>query len=585
MTHDLVVRGGTVVDGTGAPARTADVAVRDGRIVEVGRIDGAARRTIDADGLLVTPGFVDIHTHFDGQATWDPHLTPSCWHGVTTVVAGNCGVGFAPADPAGRQALIDLMEGVEDIPGTALSEGMTWDWETFPQYLDALERFPRALDIGTQVPHAAVRAYVMGDRCHDDATPDEVEAMRRIVVEGLRAGALGFSTGRTNGHRDIHGAPVPGTTAALDEVEALFSAVVEAGHGVCQLVPSGVGAAVTSDADDALERELGWLLPYAERTGQPITFLAMEHLVDPEGWRSSVFDAVRAANARGADVRPQVASRCFGILVGLQSRMNPFQWRPSYRAVAELPLTDRVRALRDPERRARILAEQPGPADRPSPLNDAPRFDRIFPLTRDPSDPHLDYEPRTDESIAALAAAAGADPWEVLYDRMLEQDGREFLLFPVLNYGHDSYDGLHAMLSDPLTVQGLGDGGAHAAVVCDASMTTFLLTHWVRDRTRGPRLELEDVVRRLTSDGAALYGLHDRGLVAPGMRADLNVIDLEGLSLCYPERVTDLPAGAGRLVQRSTGYIETIVAGETVVADGELTDARPGRVVRGPQTP
>jgi N-acyl-D-amino-acid deacylase len=575
---DLVIRGGTVVDGTGGAPRTADVAVADGMIVEVGAVDGAARRTLDADGFLVTPGFVDVHTHFDGQATWDPHLTPSCWHGVTTAVVGNCGVGFAPVQPGREQWLIELMEGVEDIPGTALAEGIQWDWESFPEYLDALDRMPRAIDIGAHVPHAAVRAYVMQERLHHLATHEDLDAMCTILRDSLRAGALGFSTGRTAGHTDVHGEPVPGTYAADTEIAALLEVMAEEQLGVLQLVPAGASGTTGLDPAGAMEPELDWMVRHGERYRRPITFLILEHGPDFDGWRPW-FERVRAANARGADIHPQVASRCFGMLFGHQSRLQPFRHRPSFLAIADLPFEARLRALRDPDVRARILAEDdvegPYAADR---ITDA-TFENLFPLGRD-----LDYEPPPDASVAALARRAGVTPWEVAYDLMLGSDGRDFLLRPLLNFGGGSYDGLHDMLMDPMTVQGLGDGGAHVRIVCDASMTTYLLSHWVRDRTRGPRLPLEWGVRRLTQDPAKLYGLHDRGILMPGRRADVNVIDLDRLRLVFPEQVHDLPGGADRLVQRSEGYVETIVAGETVVDHGELTDARPGALVRGPRS-
>ena len=576
--HDLVIRGGTVVDGTGGPSRVADVAVEGGVIVEVGRVGGRARRTLDADGLLVTPGFVDVHTHFDGQATWDPHLTPSCWHGVTTALLGNCGVGFAPVEPGREEWLIELMEGVEDIPGTALSEGIRWEWESFPEYLDALERMPRAIDIGAQVPHAAVRAYVMRERLHDRATPDDLEAMCELLRESLRAGALGFSTGRTAGHRDVHGEPVPGTFAPAAEIAALLGVMAEEQRGVLQLVPAGSSGTTGLDPEGAMDPEVDWMVRYGEEYRRPITFLILEHGPDFDVWRGW-FDRVRAANERGADIHPQVASRCFGMLFGHQSRLNPFRHRPGFIEVADLPFDERVRALRDRERRARILAEEnvegPFAADRIT----VETFENLFPLGDE-----LDYEPPPEASVAAIARRGGASPWAIAYDLMLGSDGRDFLLRPLLNYGGGSYDGLHDMLVDPMTVQGLGDGGAHVRIVCDASMTTYLLTHWVRDRTRGPRLSLEWAVRRLTHDPARLYGLGDRGVVAVGRRADLNVIDLDRLRLVFPEQVDDLPGGAGRLVQRAEGYVETIVAGEVVVADGELTDARPGTLVRGPRS-
>ena len=576
MSYDVIIRGGTVVDGTGAAPRTADVAISDGMIAEVGRVSGSARRTIDADGLTVTPGFVDIHTHFDGQATWDPHLTPSCWHGVTTAILGNCGIGFAPVRADRHDWLIELMEGVEDIPGSALAEGIKWEWETFGEYLDALERMPRAVDIGTQIPHAAVRGYVMGDRALEAPTGDDLEAMGRAVVDGLQAGALGLSFGRTAGHRSATGEYVPGTFSEEDELAALMAAMAQAGTGVLQVVPAGVGGEMGGDQRHSIDAEIEWITRLGTQYRIPMTFLAMVNEQDPHDWRRW-FDDVHRANAAGANVRPQVASRAFGMLMGHQSRMNPFRHRPTYRALMELPFAERIARLRDPDMKARILAEPPDRSGGPSAdqLN-RHTFARLYPLGD-----RLDYEPDAQHSIAAIAQREGRDPWEVTYDTLLGADGREFLLLPLLNYAGNNYDHLHDMMSDPVSIQGLGDGGAHCGIVCDASMTTYLLSHWVRDRTRGPRLALETAVHRLTGDPAAFYGLGDRGVLAPGLRADVNVIDLERLGLHYPELVTDLPANAGRLIQRSDGYVETMVLGETIVAAGELTDARPGGLVRG----
>jgi N-acyl-D-aspartate/D-glutamate deacylase len=573
--YDLVIRGGTAVDGTGQAARTADVAVCDGLIVEVGRVDGPAHRVIDADGAFVTPGFVDIHTHFDGQATWDQHLTPSCWHGVTTAILGNCGVGFAPVRPGQHQALIELMEGVEDIPGSALAEGIHWDWESFPEYLDALDRVPRVLDVGTHVPHAPVRSYVMGDRALDDATADDLDAIRNIVQAGIEAGALGFSTGRTAGHRDLRGHPVPGTFAPEAELSALLGVMDTVGAGVFQVVPAGVGGQITGDAADAMDTELDWLLRRGRATTRPITFLVMEQ-DDPDQWRRW-FDAVRRANSEGAQLRPQVGNRCFGVLMGHQSRLNPFQYRATYRQLAQLPLPERICQLRDPQIRERILAENPDYSG-PFLMDQIGRraFAHIYPLGDD-----LEYEPEPDSSIRAVAQRQGVDPWEVAYDLMLDAGGHEFLLWPLLNYGAGSYDGLFAMMQDPMTVQGLGDAGAHVGLVCDASMTTYMLSHWVRGRTRGPTLTLEHAVRRLTGDPARLYGLADRGLLAPGRKADINVIDIDGLRLVRPQLVHDLPAGAGRLIQRARGYVATFVSGDQTIDDDELTGALPGRLVRG----
>jgi N-acyl-D-aspartate/D-glutamate deacylase len=573
--HDLVIRGGVVVDGRGAAVRTADVAVSDGLITDVGRVDGAARQVVDADGSVVTPGFVDIHTHFDGQVTWDDDLTPSCWHGVTTAVLGNCGIGFAPVRSDEHERLIDLMEGVEDIPGSALAEGIRWEWESFPEYLDALGRRELALDVGTHVPHAAVRSYVMGERALEDPTDDELAAICEIVRAGLEAGALGFASGRTVGHRDANGGVVPGTHAPETELAAILATMDRVGTGVFQVVPAGVGGVITGDAEDAMDAELDWLLRQGQATTRPITFLVMERN-DADHWRPW-FDAARAANERGAQLRPQVANRCFGVLMGHQSKLNPFQYRPTYRPLADLPLPERVARLRNPEVRARILSEEPDFGG--SFLMDQigrRALAHLYALGDG-----LDYEPTPERSIRAIARQQGVDPWEVAYDAMLEADGHEFLLWPLLNYADDCYDGLLAMMEDPISVQGLGDGGAHVGLVCDASMTTYMLSHWVRDRTRGRRLPIEHAVRRLTSDPARLYGLGDRGAVVPGMRADLNVIDLERLRLVRPQQVHDLPGGAGRLIQRAEGYIATFVNGVQTIDHDDRTDEIPGRLVRG----
>ncbi len=573
--HDLVVRGGTVVDGSGAPPRAADIAVNDGVIVEVGRITERARRSVDADGLIVTPGFVDVHTHFDGQVTWDEDLTPSCWHGVTTAILGNCGVGFAPVRPGGESALIELMEGVEDIPGTALSDGIQWCWETFPQYLEALEARHLAIDVGTHVPHAAVRAYVMGPRAHEDATDDELASMCAVVRSGIEAGALGFSTGRTAGHRDVLGNPVPGTFAPEEELAAILSAMDEVGRGVFEVVPAGVGGEITGDVAGAMEIELDWLLRQAGLTNRPMTFLVMER-PEAEHWRPW-FDAARRANERGANLRPQVANRCFGVLMGHQSKLNPFQYRPTYREIAHLPLPERIRRMKDPEVRSRILSEPPDFSG-PFLMDQIGRrtLENVFVLGDD-----LDYEPSPDMSIRAIAKRQHLDPWEVAYDVLLEADGHEFLLWPLLNYANHSYDGLLDMMEDPISLHGLGDSGAHVGLVCDASTNTYMLSHWVRDRHRGRRVPLEWAVSRITRETAQLYGLTDRGILSTGMRADLNLIDLDRLRLIRPEQVHDLPGGAGRLIQRAEGYVATFVNGMQTIDNDERTEALPGRLVRG----
>jgi N-acyl-D-aspartate/D-glutamate deacylase len=567
--HDLVIRGGTLIDGTGAPARTADVAVADGRIVEVGRVGGAARRTFDADGLAVTPGFVDIHTHYDGQATWDPQLAPSSWHGVTTLVMGNCGVGFAPVRPDQHAFLIELMEGVEDIPGTALHEGIQWEWETFPQYLDALERRRFAVDLATQVPHGAVRAYVMGERGakNEPATPEDIAAMAAIVREGVAAGALGFSTSRTIAHRAISGEPVPGTFAAEDELFGIGRAMGSLGRGIFEV--AGAGSAGEDIA--APKAELDWMRRLSAEIRRPVTFALLQVDAAPGLWRELL--ALSEAAARdGAQVYPQVAGRPFGMLVGHQTKIHPFALRPSFDALAALPFDERIRRLRDPETKRRILAEG----------KTAPRsmllaiLHKFFPMGDPPR-----YEPTREESIAGIAEREGCDAEELLYDRMLARDGRELFLVPVLNYSEGSCDPIREMMLHPYAALGLGDGGAHCGIICDASIQTFVLTHWVRDRSRGPKLPVELAVRRMTRDTAVLYGFADRGTVEVGRRADLNVIDLAGLRLEPPRMVQDLPAGGQRFMQRARGYRATFVAGEQTLDRDEPTGALPGRLVRG----
>lgn len=570
--HDLVVRGGTLVDGTGAEARTADVAVDDGRITEVGRLDGTrATRTIDADGLLVTPGFVDIHTHYDGQVTWDPLLTPSCWHGVTSLVMGNCGVGFAPVRPGSEDWLIQLMEGVEDIPGTALAEGITWGWETFPEYLDVLERTPRAIDVGTQVPHGAVRAYVMGDRGarNEPATPEDIAAMAAIVKEGIAAGALGFSTSRTIMHRAVDGEPVPGTFAAEDELFGIGRALGELGAGVFELAPAGV----MGEDLVAPEREVDWMRRLSLAMRRPVSFILEQNNVVPEQWRD-LLKRTEDANAEGADLRPQVPGRPLNMLVGFQT-FHPFVWRPTYKRLADVPLRERVAELRKPEVRAAILSEESVDAG-PIAQYVVASLDRIFPMGEPPN-----YEPDPATSVSAIASRDGRPQEEVLYDIMLRHDGRELLMFALLGYSYGNLDDMREMLVHPMSALGLSDGGAHCGVICDASMPTSVLTHWARDRDRGEKLPLPVAVSKITRDTARLYGLGDRGIVAPGFKGDLNVIDFDRLNLRLPEMVFDLPGGARRLIQRADGYVATIVSGEVTMDHGNDTGARPGRVLRG----
>lgn len=564
--HDLVIRNATLVDGTGAPARAADVAADAGLISEIADVGtgdvGAGRREIDAGGQLLTPGWVDIHTHYDGQATWDPEMTPSSWHGVTTVVMGNCGVGFAPVKPGTQEFLIELMEGVEDIPGTALHEGISWEWETFPEYLDALDRTPRVMDVAAQVPHAAVRAYVMGDRAHEDATPDEVVEMAKAVQEGLAAGAIGVTTSRTVLHRSVHGL-VPGTTAPADELLAIGEALGSTGHGVFEVVTD----------QPELEAERSWMVELSRRTGARVTYGLAQTPFNPLGYRAALADAETLA-ADGVRITPQVACRPTGMLFGFQSSLHPFITHPAYRAVADLPLAERVAAMTSPEWQDRLLAEKPSTGNLIA-VTLMSRWEQMFPLGDPP-----DYEPPPEASAAAVAEREGRSPESVVLDWMLASDGTALVFAPLASYVDRDHEAIREMITHPSTILGLSDGGAHCGLICDASMPTYLLTHWVRDRSRGERLPLELAVALQTSRTAAAYGLHDRGTVVVGKRADLNVIDLEGLQLHAPRMVHDLPAGGRRLVQHVDGYRYTVVAGEVTFDNGEPTGARPGRLVR-----
>jgi N-acyl-D-aspartate/D-glutamate deacylase len=571
--HDLIVRSGTVVDGTGAPARTADVAVDAGRITAVGPLGGeAAHRTIDADGALVTPGWVDVHTHYDGQATWDDVLAPSAWHGVTTVVTGNCGVGFAPAHPDRHDWLIGLMEGVEDIPGTALSEGIEWRWETFPEYLDALDSRRWTVDVGTQIAHGAVRAYVMGERGarNEPAAPDDIAAMRAIVTEAVRAGALGFSTSRTLAHRAIDGEPVPGTYAAEDELFGIGAALGDLGTGVFELAPAGAaGEDIVAPA-----REVDWMRRLSSAIGRPVTFALLQVTAAPDLWRE-LMEASLAAAAAGAELWPQVAARATGLLSGHHTTYCLLDVIPAYQELKarRLSPSELATALRDRSVRSAIVSWQPDDAV-------AQTLDDVYQVTFVLGTPP-DYEPGPDQSIAARAAALGRHPLEVAYDVMLEDEGNGLLYVPILNYASMDLEPVRAMLLHPRSAAGLADGGAHCGVICDASQPTFMLTHWTRDRTRGDRLPLEWVVKKQTSDTARLYGLGDRGTLEAGKVADLNVVDYERLQLGSPRVEADLPAGGKRLVQDAVGYLATIKTGEVTFDDGRDTGDRPGRLVRG----
>ncbi len=571
-TYDLIVRGGTVVDGTGAPAFTGDIAVKDGLIAAVGTVHGDAAREIDAVGKLVTPGFVDIHTHYDGQATWDAEMAPSSWQGVTTVVMGNCGVGFAPARPDKHQWLIGLMEGVEDIPGTALAEGMKWNWETFPEYLDALEAMPRSIDIGTHVPHGAVRAYVLGDREMPGAVPtaEDVAQMSAIVEDGLRAGALGFSTSRTILHKSVDGELVPGTTATAEELIAIGRAMGRVGHGVFEM------------ASD-LKREwneFAWMGALSRETGMPVTFAALQSIAKELPLDEQISE-MRRENAAGANIVAQIALRGTGIVMAWRGTVHPFRFKPAWVEIAELSWAEQYARLADPAFKARLLGEA-----NVYPESDVADLLRVVSegwFIQFEMDPGFDYEPTQAESILARAAAAGVDPAEYAYDLLMKDEGAGFIYFPILNYADGNLDFLEALQQAPDTVNSLSDGGAHCGTICDAASPTFMLEHWVRDRRRGGRIGLEHAVQRQCRDTARLYGLDDRGVIAPGYLADLNIIDFDRVKLGKPWLAFDLPAGGKRLLQRAEGYVATIKGGVVTFENGKWTGATPGGLIRGPQ--
>jgi N-acyl-D-aspartate/D-glutamate deacylase len=564
--HDLVIRGGSLIDGTGGPARDADVAVRDGRISEVGTVNEGGKREFDANGLLVTPGWVDVHTHYDGQATWDPYLSPSCWHGVTTVVMGNCGVGFAPAAPNEHEWLISLMEGVEDIPGTALAEGLTWDWESFPEYLDALDRRELAVDVGAQLPHGALRAYVMGQRGGDHTavpTEDDLATMSAMTRDAALAGAIGFTTSRTRNHRTRDGEFTPSLTATEAELLAIARGLNEAGCGVIE----AVGDFHDVDSEFALLRRM------VETSGRPMSISVIQTPGSPNGWRKLLGLIEQAAN-EGLPIKGQVATRPIGILLGLQATLHPFVGHPSFAPLLDLPHEEKLARLRDPELRARLLAEE-GPAGTSM---IASNFDRIFPMDDPPN-----YEPEPERSVAALAKQRGISPVEYAYDLLLEDEGCALLYSPFGNYAEGNLEALREMLLSEHTVPGLGDGGAHVGLICDGSFPTSLVTHWGRDRTRGEGLPLEWLVRQQSRATAELVGFYDRGLIAPGMKADINLIDWDALCAHKPEIRYDLPAGGRRLVQRASGYVASMVSGEVTHENGKPTGALPGKLVRGAQ--
>ncbi|HEX4182530.1 MAG TPA: amidohydrolase family protein [Caulobacteraceae bacterium] len=567
--YDLVIRNGLVIDGAGAERFEADVAIRDGRIAAIGHVGAAGAQEIDARGKMVTPGFVDIHTHYDGQAVWSDRLSPSSSHGVTTVVGGNCGVGFAPCRPEHRELLVSVMEGVEDIPEVVMTEGLTWDWQTYPEYLDAIEKRPHDIDFASQIPHSAVRVFVMGQRGADrePATEDDLKRMQAVVREAIDVGALGFATSRLVIHKTGQGDAIPSWQAAESELEAMAMALKDAGHGVLQ--------AVFGESGRTFQDEIDLLSRLTRMSGRPASFSMAQSNDHPEAWRD-VMRHLAEANMTGPAIRAQVYPRPIGVVLGFDLTINPFSLCPSYQPLANLPFAERIAALRDPLVRARLLMEEP--LDAVIPLARlGRRFDFMYPLGDPP-----DYEPAPETSLAAQGAARGVSPAEIAYDLLLENGGRGLLLVALANYGSGSLDPIYSLITDSNSVLGLGDGGAHYGMICDSSYPTFVMQHWTRERL-GQRLSIEEAVKALTSDPARAIGLDDRGVLSVGRKADLNVIDYDQLRLDAPQVLYDLPAGGRRITQGARGYDAMIVSGQVVSRHGEPTGALPGRLVRGPQ--
>jgi len=565
--HDLVIRNANIVDGTGADAYSGDIAIDGGTIAQVGGTAGAGKREIAANGAMASPGWVDVHTHYDGQVTWDPVVSPSSWHGVTSIVMGNCGVGFAPVKPSDHNMLIELMEGVEDIPSAALHEGVPWNWESFPEFMDALEAMPRAIDVATQVPHNPVRAYVMGEDAGTDrtSTTEEREKMAAIVAEGMASGALGFTTSRTKFHRTSSGDHVPSHFADLEELRTIVQSLKSHGDGVIGLL---------CDFDEP-EKDIAGFRQLAVESGRPLYYLLVQFDEHPDRWRK-VLELSRPGDD-GAVIHPQVCPRPVGFFLGLECTFNPFVSRGAYREIADLPLDERVKRMRDPEVRRKILSQV---RDHKSNLMQqvTGAFDKMYRLGDPPN-----YEPSEADSILSIAKREGREPQEVAYDMLLERDGHELIYLPFTNYTDRNHEVILEMLRDEQSLFGLGDGGAHCGLICDATIPTYLLTHWVRDRKRGDRLPLEWIIKRQTRDNANFFGLHDRGVLAPGMKADVNLIDMDRLTLRPPHIVHDLPAGGRRLVQEADGYLATIQSGAVTFEEGTHTGALPGRLVRGRQ--
>jgi N-acyl-D-aspartate/D-glutamate deacylase len=567
--YDLVIHNGNLADGTGAALREADIAVKNGKIAAVGKVSGKGAEEIDAKGLLVTPGFVDIHTHYDGQATWDTRLAPSSWHGVTTAVMGNCGVGFAPVRTEDRERLVELMEGVEDIPGAVMNEGLKWNWHSFGDYLNAIDAKPRDIDIAAQLPHGALRVYVMGERGAklEPATESDIAQMRALTAEAMRAGAIGFSTSRSLNHRTVKGDPTPSLRATKAELMGIALGMKDAGSGVIELL---------SDFNDPdAQTEFNMLRDLVKESGRPLSFSLAQGGSWADGWKG-LLAMIENANKDGLPIRGQVAPRPIGLLLGLQGTINPFIAHEAFQAIRDKSLAEKVAAMRDPAFRARIMAENNARQTHPL-ARRVMAFDQIYPLGNPP-----DYEPPRETAIAMQAQRMSRDAAEVAYDLLLEDEGRAFLFSPFANYVNYNLDCCGEMIAHPDTVMGLGDGGAHVGIISDASYTTYLLTHWGRDRAHG-RFEIPYLVKRQTSDTARAVGLLDRGVIAPGMKADINVIDFDKLRVNAPRMAFDLPAGGKRLLQGADGYVATIVSGNVIYRDGKETGALPGKLVRGPQ--
>jgi len=562
---DLIIKNGSIYDGKGSKPYQADIAISNEKIVEIGDIKSEGKKVIDAEGKIVTPGFVDIHTHYDGQVTWDPYLRPSTYHGVTTVVMGNCGVGFSPCKPDQRNWLIGLMEGVEDIPGTALHEGIDWEWESFPEYLDALEKKPLAIDVGTQIPHGAVRAYVMGERGinHEEASQEEIDRMKEIVQEAIKAGAYGFSTSRTEKHNDVNGNLTPSITAHKNELVEIAKSLGEINQGVLQGI---------SDFYD-FDSEFDIFKAMSKESGRPISITVEQQDARPEWWEQ-LLDGIEAAQSEGINMYGQVPPRATGILMGLTATLNPFRFHPAYMEIADLALEERVEIMSNDEFKEKLLNDN---AVSINPLVDeiVNAYAKMFKL----GEP-ANYEPDPEMSFESLANSSNMTAQEIAYDAMLEKDGRALIYHPLFNYQTGDLSLVEKMLKHPYTISGLGDAGAHCGAISDASFPTTLVQHWSRDRTRGSKLPLETVIKMQTSETANLLGIKDRGVLAKGYKADINIIDYEGLTLHEPEIINDLPAGGRRLVQKASGYDYTIVSGEVAFIKGEATGALNGRLIR-----